>query len=171
MSPRSNTESYPAFAHIGLRENPGKNLNQSIKYANLKQTRCPHLFIFLEGTVLPSARISRPSACLHTHVKRNSNATIGFRLHAYAIGVLNCVDAAIVPLHTTARMRLSSYKKCFRVARIVSNSRNKTQLTLVLLPQISDRHVPCSATSYDIAALLFARQSLHTEHSVERRFN
>ncbi|KAJ4446222.1 hypothetical protein ANN_12916 [Periplaneta americana] len=28
MSPESNTESYPAFAHIGLRENPGKNLNQ-----------------------------------------------------------------------------------------------------------------------------------------------
>ncbi|KAJ4449240.1 hypothetical protein ANN_00637 [Periplaneta americana] len=28
MSPGSNTESYPAFAHIGLRENPGKNLNQ-----------------------------------------------------------------------------------------------------------------------------------------------
>ncbi|KAJ4441111.1 hypothetical protein ANN_10961 [Periplaneta americana] len=26
MSPGSNTESYPAFAHIGLRENPGKNL-------------------------------------------------------------------------------------------------------------------------------------------------
>ncbi|KAJ4451173.1 hypothetical protein ANN_02615 [Periplaneta americana] len=29
MSPGSNTESYPAFAHIGLMENPGKNLNQS----------------------------------------------------------------------------------------------------------------------------------------------
>ncbi|KAJ4441872.1 hypothetical protein ANN_11732 [Periplaneta americana] len=28
MSPGSNTENYPAFAHIGLRENPGKNLNQ-----------------------------------------------------------------------------------------------------------------------------------------------
>ncbi|KAJ4435397.1 hypothetical protein ANN_18012 [Periplaneta americana] len=28
MSPGSNTESYPAFAHIGLRENPGKKLNQ-----------------------------------------------------------------------------------------------------------------------------------------------
>ncbi|KAJ4441716.1 hypothetical protein ANN_11574 [Periplaneta americana] len=28
MSPGSNTESYPALAHIGLRENPGKNLNQ-----------------------------------------------------------------------------------------------------------------------------------------------
>ncbi|KAJ4434929.1 hypothetical protein ANN_23500 [Periplaneta americana] len=28
MSPGSSTESYPAFAHIGWRENPGKNLNQ-----------------------------------------------------------------------------------------------------------------------------------------------
>ncbi|KAJ4437582.1 hypothetical protein ANN_17727 [Periplaneta americana] len=28
MSPGSNTESYPAFARIGLKENPGKNLNQ-----------------------------------------------------------------------------------------------------------------------------------------------
>ncbi|KAJ4442763.1 hypothetical protein ANN_04355 [Periplaneta americana] len=28
MSPGSSTESYPAFAPIGLRENPGKNLNQ-----------------------------------------------------------------------------------------------------------------------------------------------
>ncbi|KAJ4437446.1 hypothetical protein ANN_17590 [Periplaneta americana] len=28
MSPGSSTESYPAFAHIGLRENTGKNLNQ-----------------------------------------------------------------------------------------------------------------------------------------------
>ncbi|KAJ4450346.1 hypothetical protein ANN_01766 [Periplaneta americana] len=33
MSPESNTESYPAFAHIGLRENPGKNLNQSLMLA------------------------------------------------------------------------------------------------------------------------------------------
>ncbi|KAJ4445808.1 hypothetical protein ANN_12493 [Periplaneta americana] len=28
MSPGYSTESYPAFAHIGLRKNPGKNLNQ-----------------------------------------------------------------------------------------------------------------------------------------------
>ncbi|KAJ4433962.1 hypothetical protein ANN_16281 [Periplaneta americana] len=28
MNPGSSTGSYPAFAHIGLRENPGKNLNQ-----------------------------------------------------------------------------------------------------------------------------------------------
>ncbi|KAJ4426237.1 hypothetical protein ANN_27049 [Periplaneta americana] len=29
MSPGSSTESYPAFAHIVLRENPGKNVNQN----------------------------------------------------------------------------------------------------------------------------------------------
>ncbi|KAJ4446929.1 hypothetical protein ANN_13630 [Periplaneta americana] len=28
MSPGTSTESYPAFAHVGLRDNPGKNLNQ-----------------------------------------------------------------------------------------------------------------------------------------------
>ncbi|KAJ4436841.1 hypothetical protein ANN_16973 [Periplaneta americana] len=31
MSPGSNTISYPAFAHIGLRENSGKNLNQILE--------------------------------------------------------------------------------------------------------------------------------------------
>ncbi|KAJ4450793.1 hypothetical protein ANN_02223 [Periplaneta americana] len=31
MSPGSSTESYPAFAPIGLRENPGKNLNQTVR--------------------------------------------------------------------------------------------------------------------------------------------
>ncbi|KAJ4429627.1 hypothetical protein ANN_21828 [Periplaneta americana] len=30
MSPGSSTESYPAFAHIGLRKNPGENLNQEL---------------------------------------------------------------------------------------------------------------------------------------------
>ncbi|KAJ4447157.1 hypothetical protein ANN_09158 [Periplaneta americana] len=30
MSPGSNTESYPALAHIGLRKNPGKNLKQHV---------------------------------------------------------------------------------------------------------------------------------------------
>ncbi|KAJ4431761.1 hypothetical protein ANN_20366 [Periplaneta americana] len=32
MSPGSSTESYPAFAHIGLRENTGKTLNQRHRY-------------------------------------------------------------------------------------------------------------------------------------------
>ncbi|KAJ4433264.1 hypothetical protein ANN_15523 [Periplaneta americana] len=56
------------------------------------------------------------------------------RLHAYAQGKLNYVNAALVPLHTTARMRLSSYGKYFPVTR--SNDRNKASLILVALPQI-----------------------------------
>ncbi|KAJ4444296.1 hypothetical protein ANN_06088 [Periplaneta americana] len=38
MSPRSSTESYPAFAHIGLRENPGKKPQPGYSaYATLRQ--------------------------------------------------------------------------------------------------------------------------------------
>ncbi|KAJ4433581.1 hypothetical protein ANN_15891 [Periplaneta americana] len=37
MSPESSTDSYPAFAHIGWKENPGKNLNQTFRLL-LRQT-------------------------------------------------------------------------------------------------------------------------------------
>ncbi|KAJ4426844.1 hypothetical protein ANN_26643 [Periplaneta americana] len=45
----------------------------------------------------------------------------------HAHGKLNCVDAASVPLHTKARMSLSTCGKCFPVTQ--SNGRNKAQLT------------------------------------------
>ncbi|KAJ4427336.1 hypothetical protein ANN_24956 [Periplaneta americana] len=41
MSPGSSTESYPAFARIGLRENPGKNLNQKFVYYFNLSSECP----------------------------------------------------------------------------------------------------------------------------------
>ncbi|KAJ4435210.1 hypothetical protein ANN_23787 [Periplaneta americana] len=100
MSPGSSTESYPAFARIGLRENTGKNLNQ----------------------VTCSDRDSNPG-----HLVSRPDALTVTPQHAYAHGKLNCVDAASVPLHTTAKMSLSIYGKCFPVAR--SNGRNKAQLT------------------------------------------
>ncbi|KAJ4438275.1 hypothetical protein ANN_14214 [Periplaneta americana] len=40
MSPRCNTESYPAFAHIRLRENPGKILNQKQMYKKGGKLHC-----------------------------------------------------------------------------------------------------------------------------------
>ncbi|KAJ4450658.1 hypothetical protein ANN_02087 [Periplaneta americana] len=40
MSPGSSTESYPAFARIGLRENPGKNLNQSYQRSSADRGVC-----------------------------------------------------------------------------------------------------------------------------------
>ncbi|KAJ4445640.1 hypothetical protein ANN_12323 [Periplaneta americana] len=47
MSPGSSTESYPAFARIGLRENPGNNLNQ---------VTCP------DRDLNPGHLVSRPDA-------------------------------------------------------------------------------------------------------------
>ncbi|KAJ4450573.1 hypothetical protein ANN_02000 [Periplaneta americana] len=57
MSPGSSTESYPAFAHIELRENPGKNLNQ---------------VTFPDRESNPGHLVSRPDAltdnrCRHCH--------------------------------------------------------------------------------------------------------
>ncbi|KAJ4452084.1 hypothetical protein ANN_03600 [Periplaneta americana] len=43
MSPGSNTESYPAFPHIGLRETPGKNVNQ-VTYPN-RESNPGHLVL------------------------------------------------------------------------------------------------------------------------------
>ncbi|KAJ4431539.1 hypothetical protein ANN_20138 [Periplaneta americana] len=41
MSSGSSTESYPVFAHIGLRENPGKNLNQIMSRSKSGVNRPP----------------------------------------------------------------------------------------------------------------------------------
>ncbi|KAJ4431114.1 hypothetical protein ANN_19709 [Periplaneta americana] len=58
MSPGSNTESYPAFAQIGLRENPGKNLNQ-VTYPDRESN--------------PGHLVSRPDALTVTPQKRVIN--------------------------------------------------------------------------------------------------
>ncbi|KAJ4436935.1 hypothetical protein ANN_17067 [Periplaneta americana] len=63
MSPGSSTESCPAFARIGLRENPGKNLNQ---------VTCP------DRDSNPGHLVSQPDALTVTpqvwtrHVRKNS---------------------------------------------------------------------------------------------------
>ncbi|KAJ4444354.1 hypothetical protein ANN_06146 [Periplaneta americana] len=62
MSPGSNTESYPAFAHIGLRENPGKNLNQ---------VTCP------DRESNPGHLVSRPDALTVTP-QRNLVAKVSY---------------------------------------------------------------------------------------------
>ncbi|KAJ4425768.1 hypothetical protein ANN_27391 [Periplaneta americana] len=62
MSPGSSTESYPAFAHLGLRENPGKNLNQ---------VTCP------DRESNPGHLVSRPDALTITPQWRLVNLWIG----------------------------------------------------------------------------------------------
>ncbi|KAJ4427807.1 hypothetical protein ANN_25461 [Periplaneta americana] len=62
MSPGSSTESYPAFAHLGLRENPGTNLNL---------VTCP------DRESNPGHLVSRPDAMTVTP-QVNDSATRGF---------------------------------------------------------------------------------------------
>ncbi|KAJ4433925.1 hypothetical protein ANN_16239 [Periplaneta americana] len=64
MSPESSTESYPAFSRIGLRENPGKNLNQ---------VTCP------DRDSNPGHLVSQPDALTVTpqNIVRNGTIKIG----------------------------------------------------------------------------------------------
>ncbi|KAJ4426378.1 hypothetical protein ANN_27192 [Periplaneta americana] len=63
MSPESSTKSYPAFAHIGLRENPRQNLNQQfLAYLNrsgiIGIERLDHFLYRLE--VILASRLDLP---------------------------------------------------------------------------------------------------------------
>ncbi|KAJ4447600.1 hypothetical protein ANN_09607 [Periplaneta americana] len=78
-------------------------------------------------------------------LKQKTKTVLAQQLHAYAHGKLNCADAASVPLHTIARMRLSIYGKCFLVAR--SNCRNKAQLTHGPVPTVNCPKIGLNLTS------------------------
>ncbi|KAJ4451871.1 hypothetical protein ANN_03349 [Periplaneta americana] len=66
MSPGSSTESYPAFARIGLRENPGKNLNQFLPSTSaVSGTRPASSYKVLEEGCPSSSRPALgPPACV-----------------------------------------------------------------------------------------------------------
>ncbi|KAJ4435550.1 hypothetical protein ANN_18166 [Periplaneta americana] len=79
MNPGSSTESYPAFAPIGLRENPGKNLNQ---------VTCPdrdsnpdHLVSRSDAlTVTPQVIVQVMKKSWYEHANYNVLATLDFSI-------------------------------------------------------------------------------------------
>ncbi|KAJ4440097.1 hypothetical protein ANN_08230 [Periplaneta americana] len=84
MSPESSTESYPAFAHFGLRENPGKNLNQNShierttkrhKYSPMAERRCINNVLIqnghLENTQHNAILIKEQSLGSNTGIRNN----------------------------------------------------------------------------------------------------
>ncbi|KAJ4444905.1 hypothetical protein ANN_06704 [Periplaneta americana] len=75
MSPGSSTESYPAFARIGLRENHGKNLNQ---------VTCP------DRDSNPGHLVSRPDALPVTPQVWTGSSKQLFRVSAMAAGEKRC---------------------------------------------------------------------------------
>ncbi|KAJ4440613.1 hypothetical protein ANN_08759 [Periplaneta americana] len=64
MSPGSSTEGYTAFAHIGLRENPGKNLNQISKF---------EIIIEVAGTESKVDKSTSEEECLQTEAGNSTN--------------------------------------------------------------------------------------------------
>ncbi|KAJ4439992.1 hypothetical protein ANN_08123 [Periplaneta americana] len=80
MSPGSSTERYPAFAHIGLRENPGINLNQSESpsFTTIQNNRvvtlnkkfiCNFLYRIMEQTPKSSYEEVRPMGTVKSKVR------------------------------------------------------------------------------------------------------
>ncbi|KAJ4451228.1 hypothetical protein ANN_02688 [Periplaneta americana] len=152
-----------------LISNKNFNISKLSSYLNVSFWHFVFLTVFLVRFSL-----KYPIILIATFVYLISNVHFGtlhpstLKLHAYAIGILNCVDAALVPLHTTARMRLSSYKKCFRVAFIVSNGRNMAQLTLVLLPQVAEVHFMYGKTDGNAALAHRSYQEKYPDRRIGR---
>ncbi|KAJ4428369.1 hypothetical protein ANN_24388 [Periplaneta americana] len=66
ISPGSSTESYPAFARIGLMENPGKNLNQDFTM-NMMKNRSLAIHRVLEFNISNYFR-ARPNECVNKFI-------------------------------------------------------------------------------------------------------
>ncbi|KAJ4436863.1 hypothetical protein ANN_16995 [Periplaneta americana] len=104
MSPGSCTESYPVFAHIGLRENPGKNLNQ---------VTCP------DRESNPGHLVSRPDALTVTPQNENRyNKNSDFHNHsmrnAHLVTIENHQSEAQHPYDMSEKddvMRFAANKK------------------------------------------------------------
>ncbi|KAJ4446150.1 hypothetical protein ANN_12843 [Periplaneta americana] len=135
MSPGSSTESYPAFARIGLRENPGKNLNQ---------VTCPdrdsnpgHLVSQPDAlTVTPQpmflSQIENPSYITvqnnRTFTSVGLGSVVGIALTFYARGyafdlgpVLKCVRLMSVDLLRKSVVQTPSHGKSMRAITIRSD--------------------------------------------------
>ncbi|KAJ4435253.1 hypothetical protein ANN_23831 [Periplaneta americana] len=79
MSPGSNTDNYPAFAHIRLRENPGKELNQ-ITYPDRKSN--PDHLVSLPDTLTVTPQAGSPLYVLniaHNRIRVLRSVAVDFR--------------------------------------------------------------------------------------------
>ncbi|KAJ4435578.1 hypothetical protein ANN_18194 [Periplaneta americana] len=89
MSPGSSTESYPAFAHIGLRENPGKNLNQVVKIRFRKPAITAGGDHRANHTIPPFRLDDHPPLLRHVDVRPAASCASSSRLFYDALQCLN----------------------------------------------------------------------------------
>ncbi|KAJ4435619.1 hypothetical protein ANN_18235 [Periplaneta americana] len=112
MSPGSSTDSYPAFAHIGLRENPGKNLNQ---------LTCP------DRDSNPSHLVSRPDTLT---IRRGYDAVIVVLRHSPLISTQGGTRGLLPAKGFFARLpmqHLGYHKICARWVPRQLSDQHKTQ--------------------------------------------
>ncbi|KAJ4429672.1 hypothetical protein ANN_21873 [Periplaneta americana] len=82
MSPGSSTESYPAFARIGLRENPGKTLNQVLQFSFIIQRLCMQCECIYWTTVLVNYLIMDRTG---KNSLRHRDSNRGFQLYVLTL--------------------------------------------------------------------------------------
>ncbi|KAJ4447362.1 hypothetical protein ANN_09368 [Periplaneta americana] len=113
MSPGSSTESYPAFAHIGLRENPGENLNH-VTYSDRKSNPRPPGFAARRAN-----RYSTEADCILRDCLE-SILNIQFDSHSWSfstspisfggLGIRNVNDICVPPFSASAHGALNFVK-------------------------------------------------------------
>ncbi|KAJ4444835.1 hypothetical protein ANN_06632 [Periplaneta americana] len=126
MSPGSSTESYPAFAHIGLRENPGKNLNQ---------VTCP------DRDSNPGHLVSRPDAL--TVTPQASGAVRSGQQEGYGNGV----PLEIKRFPKCRCRRASGFPALWAVAPLTASiaigGQSRFQTIAHMFSELSHRFLPC----------------------------
>ncbi|KAJ4446475.1 hypothetical protein ANN_13171 [Periplaneta americana] len=137
MSPGSCTESYPAFAHIGLRKSSGKNLNQCLIRVSLKANHRVQEHRFLSSSIdgsyiHPSMRI----IFRHNespHVLPILCSLAGWQL-LYGLDGVRCYAVALVCYRTPVRGQVFQ-SSCSRDGDNV-NVLPETDLTAVTLDEL-----------------------------------
>ncbi|KAJ4433915.1 hypothetical protein ANN_16229 [Periplaneta americana] len=114
MSPGSSTESYPAFVRIGLRENPGKNLNQ---------VTCP------DRDWNPGHLVSQPDALTVTpqNLVAPPRVTITAATPSGMFSTSLCRISTAMRRHSSCNMTLSWTMEVGRISRNLNRRSNSSQ--------------------------------------------
>ncbi|KAJ4448881.1 hypothetical protein ANN_00272 [Periplaneta americana] len=119
MSPGSITESYPAFARIGLRENPGKNLNQ---------VTCP------DRDSNPGHLVSRPDVL--TVTPQNT-------VTSEAVATIAVLESDSITAFSNSSTQCRRFCKLERTAKVPGNVLHQHQYLCDLVDRIPlQKHVP-----------------------------
>ncbi|KAJ4433780.1 hypothetical protein ANN_16092 [Periplaneta americana] len=152
MSPGSNTESYPAFAHIGLRENPGKNLNQ---------VTCP------DRESKPGHLVSRPDALTASPFNLSAPIVLLNRTHRHDTTVHVVIRLLIPALYKNQSDSLMAADRDWHhLCKLMAPVRHRWSINDVIggirntvMPSDCSPTIPAQTALNERARALFERES------------